>query len=419
MIKKAVATLGLGALAVSISSIEASAMEKATVNTNALNIRSGPSTSYQVITKAYKGENVEILQSSDGWHKVKLSNGTTGWACGQYISTGQSSNSTTNQGTKATITASPRLNVRSGAGTSYSVISKVNYGESVQIIEKNNGWYKIKLSNGTIGWGSSEYITQGNDQSSNNSSSNNNNNNGNTSNSTSVAGQRGKILASPRLNIRSGAGTSYSVIAKVEYKAVVDLLEKNNGWYKVKLSNGTVGWGSSQYIVQTTEQTNTGSGNNNTNNNTGNNAGSNTGNGNNIGNNTDQDKVESSNRSEVINLAYSLLGTPYAWGAEGPSSFDCSGFTKYVYSKAEGKNIPRVSRDQAAYGSEVSSGDYRPGDLVYFDTSGNKTASHVGIYLGNNEFIHCSGTPTNPEKVKITSLNSSYWSSVLLGARRF
>ncbi|RDY24053.1 peptidoglycan endopeptidase [Romboutsia maritimum] len=405
MIKKAIATLGVGAVAMTISSIEASAMEKVTINTSALNIRSGPSTSYQIISKAYKGQVVQILESSNGWHKIKLPNGTTGWGCGQYISIGETSNSEMIQNNKGKVTASPKLNIRSGTGTSYSILGKANFGEIVDIIQKSNGWYKIKLSNGTIGWGSSEYIDESTGQSSNNTTK------PDTSDNTSISNQRGKIIASPRLNIRSGAGTNYSVISKVDYKEVVDLVAKSNGWYKIKLANGITGWGSSQYIVPTTEQVNNNT--NNTNNNTNNTINNNT------NNDINQDKTESSDRTGLINLANSLLGTPYSWGAEGLDSFDCSGFTKYVYSKAEGKSIPRVSRDQANYGVEVSKGNFEAGDLVYFDTGGNGVPSHVGIYLGDNKFIHCSGTPTNPEQVKITSLSSSYWSGVLLGARRF
>ena len=386
MVKKTIATIGLSAMAISMSSIEASAMEKGTINTSALNIRSGPSTDYKRIDKAYKGQTVEILEKSNGWYKVKLPNGTVGWASGQYISSGGNS-STSIEGKRGKITASPRLNIRSGAGTSYSIVGKANYGEAVDLLEKSNGWYKVKLSNGTVGWGSGDYIVETTEKPGNNT------NNQQPPATTPVEGKRGKITASPRLNVRSGAGTNYSIVGKANYGEVVDLVEKTNGWYKIKLSNGTVGWGSSQYIVETTEKPD-----DNTNN---------------------QQPPVTSNRSEVVNLTHALLGTPYKWGAEGPNSFDCSGFTKYVYKQAEGKTIPRVSRDQARYGSAVSRNNYAPGDLVYFDTDGDGVVNHVGIYVGGNEFIHCSGTPTNPDKVKKDSLGSSYWSKVLVGARRF
>ncbi|WP_042275735.1 C40 family peptidase [[Clostridium] dakarense] len=395
MVKKLVATLGISAVAISINAIEASAMETGTITTSALNIRSGPSTSNSIIDKAYKGQNIEILESSNGWYKVKLSNGKIGWASGQYISKASNSGSTDTsvQGKKGKIVASPRLNIRSGSGTNYSIVGKANNGEIVEILERSsNGWFKIKMSNGIVGWGSTSYIVETN-QSSNDS----NENTQKPSTSTPIQGKRGKIKANPKLNIRSGAGTTYSVIGSANNGDIVDLLEKSsNGWYKIKSQNGTIGWGSGDYIEETTESSN----NNNNNNNT-------------------PQPPSSIDKNAVVNLAYELMGKPYKWGAEGPDSFDCSGFTQYVYKQSGGKSIPRVSRDQARYGTAVSRENYAPGDLVSFDTDGNGEVNHVGIYVGNNQFIHCSGTPSKPEKVKIDNLGSSYWSKVLKGVRRF
>jgi len=89
--------------------------------------------------------------------------------------------------------------------------------------------------------------------------------------------------------------------------------------------------------------------------------------------------------------AKSLLGIKYVWGATGPSTYDCSGFTQKVYRDA-GINIPRVSRDQAQVGQYVSFNALRRGDMVFFDTHKRRSGkvSHVGIYLGNNNFIHAS-----------------------------
>ncbi|MEF9990806.1 MAG: SH3 domain-containing protein [Romboutsia sp.] len=393
--KKTIATIGIGAVAISMSSIEASAMEKGIINTSALNIRSGPSTDYSRVDKAYKGETVEILEQSNGWNKVKLNNGTVGWGSGQYIDFKTQSNTPqiSIQGKSGKVTASPRVNIRSGAGTNYSVVAKSNYGEVIEILEKtSNGWYKVKLSNGLVGFGSNQYIVE-------TVSSNNNENIQKPPTTIPVKSKKGKVTASPSLNIRNGAGSNYSVIGKVSYGQVVELLEKSsNGWYKVKISNGTIGWGSGQYIVETTT-----SSENNNNDNSSNNVA----------------PPHLVDRTQVVNLAYSLIGTPYEWGAEGPNSFDCSGFTKYVYSKALGRSIPRVSRDQAKQGIEVFRSEYLPGDLVYFDTDGDNIVNHVGIYVGNNEFIHCSGTPTDPDSVRKDNLGTAYWKKVLVGARRF
>ena len=149
------------ALALSATASFANSNE-GTVTADALNVRSGPSTSYGITTKLYKGDKVEILETSNGWHKIKASNGKIGWVSGDYIkvssgSTSQPSTSTT----KATVTATS-LNVRSGAGTSYSVITKLPKGTVVDVLESaSNGWKKIKTSNGTIGWVSGSYLANG------------------------------------------------------------------------------------------------------------------------------------------------------------------------------------------------------------------------------------------------------------------
>jgi len=101
------------------------------------------------------------------------------------------------------------------------------------------------------------------------------------------------------------------------------------------------------------------------------------------------------NTTDLINSieldAKSFLGTKYVWGATGPSKFDCSGFTQWVYRDA-GINIPRVSRDQARVGEYVSYNNLRRGDMIFFDTKKHKKGivTHVGIYLGDGNFIHAS-----------------------------
>ncbi|QGU93835.1 glycoside hydrolase [Clostridium bovifaecis] len=102
----------------------------------------------------------------------------------------------------------------------------------------------------------------------------------------------------------------------------------------------------------------------------------------------------------VIAYASEFLGTPYVWGANGPETFDCSGFTKYVYAHF-GVRLPRVSRDQAEVGTYVEKGDLQPGDLVFFK-KGGAPVHHVGIYVGNGSYIHA---PRTGDVVKISSLS--------------
>lgn len=101
----------------------------------------------------------------------------------------------------------------------------------------------------------------------------------------------------------------------------------------------------------------------------------------------------------VVSIAMSEMGKPYSWGAEGPNSFDCSGFTKYVYGKL-GVSLPHSSRAQYGSGQRVSMNELKSGDLVFFARGG--TISHVGIYVGGGNFIHA---PRTGDVVKISSIN--------------
>ena len=92
------------------------------------------------------------------------------------------------------------------------------------------------------------------------------------------------------------------------------------------------------------------------------------------------------NMDKAIKLLKEQVGKPYVWGANGPDSFDCSGLVRYVYKNALGKDIPRVSEDQSKVGQAVSRENLQPGDLVFFDTMDKGKVSHVGMYIGNNEF---------------------------------
>lgn len=114
----------------------------------------------------------------------------------------------------------------------------------------------------------------------------------------------------------------------------------------------------------------------------------------------------------VIEKAREYLGTPYQWGGTTPSGFDCSGFIRYVF-LSEGIELPRTSAsmyDEA--GTSVS--ELKEGDLVFFSITKNFSISHVGVYIGNNEFI----SSTTSSGVKVDSLNSKYWGPRYVGAKR-
>jgi len=121
--------------------------------------------------------------------------------------------------------------------------------------------------------------------------------------------------------------------------------------------------------------------------------------------------------AKILNVAKEKLGHKYVWGATGKTgTFDCSGFTKYCYNQ-NGIDIPRTSILQSKYGKFVKRSELKKGDLIFFDTSKKRKGyvNHVGIYLGDNKFIHASSAK---KKVVITSLDKAFYSQRYMGARR-
>jgi cell wall-associated NlpC family hydrolase len=124
-----------------------------------------------------------------------------------------------------------------------------------------------------------------------------------------------------------------------------------------------------------------------------------------------------SNRSStVVRVAFSKVGAGYRFGATGPYSFDCSGFTSYVM-KQLGVSIPRSSRAQFEGGRAVSRTGLLPGDLVFYQgPSGHGGVGHVAVYIGNNRIIHASTPSTG---VIVSSMSERYYVSRYIGARRY
>ena len=354
-----------------ISTVEA-ASQIATVTEN-VNFRTGPSTSYSSITVISKGSSIEVLSTSGNWVNAKY-NGKTGYIYKDYVSNSTStSNSETTQTTKY-VNTTAGLNVRTGPSTSYAKIVTLSYGQSVNVLSTSNGWSKINY-NGSTGYVSSQYL-----QSTKPSSS-----------SSSETSQTVKYVnTTSGLNMRTGPATSYAKITTIAYGQSVNVLSTSNGWSKINYS-GSTGYVSSQYLQSTKPSSSSSS-----------NSGS---------------TSVSSSASSVIAYAKTLLGKPYVWGAQGPNSFDCSGFTYYVFKNKAGIVLPRTSSSQSKYGTSVSWSNLKAGDLMFFDTNGanNGQVSHVGLYIGNGQMIHAS---SSQRKIVITSVNTSYYKNAFVNARR-
>lgn len=121
-------------------------------------------------------------------------------------------------------------------------------------------------------------------------------------------------------------------------------------------------------------------------------------------------------RAEIVQKAESYIGIPYQWGGTSPEGgFDCSGLTMAVYNLV-GLNLPRSSRDQFAAGTPISRNQLEKGDLVFFETSGRGRVSHVGIYIGEERFIHAPG---KNKQIRFDSLASGYFHRRYAGARTY
>lgn len=187
------------------------------------------------------------------------------------------------------------------------------------------------------------------------------------------------------LRVRQGPGTSYSILCSVYDGDRFPITGKTNGWYQI-LCNGRTGYVSAAFVtVQDSNEV------------------------------TKPGENPSSNPlgQQIVEFALQYVGYPYVYGTAGPDTFDCSGFTSYVYAKF-GYTLNRSSKDQIKNGVAVAKESLEPGDLVLFSSNG-EYPTHVGLYIGDGNIVHAS---TEKDGVKISSLNTSYYIQNYFGARR-
>ena len=173
------------------------------------------------------------------------------------------------------------------------------------------------------------------------------------------------------LNLRSGAGTGYETVTSLPNGAWVSVSGFEDGWFYVDY-DGVSGYAG----------------------------------------------TASGSASDLVALALSYQGVPYAYGGASSSGFDCSGYTMYIYQQF-GVYLPHGATDQLSYGTAVGFGELQPGDLVFFQDAdfSSSAASHCGIYIGDGQFIHAT-SDSRFNCVKITSFSESYYASHFLTGRR-
>jgi len=125
------------------------------------------------------------------------------------------------------------------------------------------------------------------------------------------------------------------------------------------------------------------------------------------------------NASDVVHTALDALGTPYKWGGTAANGFDCSGLVQYAYAQ-HGIRLPRMSRDQATAGSEISPvvEALKPGDILLFSARPGGGVTHVGMYVGEQKFIHSSNTGVKLSRLEVHDPEGAWWLTRWVGARR-
>lgn len=337
---------------------------------SSVNFRSAPNTSSTSYGELKNGTKVNVVGVSSGWYKVTY-NGKTGYIHPDYITLASSSAGTaiapsntvtSTTGTAGTVKCSSSVNLRSAANTSSSILAELKNGTKITVVSTANGWCKVTYS-GKTGYIKQDYVST----------------TGSASNNTSAStGTAAVVKCSSTVNFRSAASTSSTILGELKNGTAVTVLSTSNGWSKVSYA-GKAGYISADYLVTASSGTAISP------------------------SNTAASVSISAKRQSVLNYAAQFLGVPYVYGGSTPSGFDCSGFTSYVFKNTVG-SIPRVAQAQYDATTRVSRDDLLPGDLVFFGSS-TSSISHVGIYVGSNQFIHA---PSTGDVVKYSSLTGSY-----------
>lgn len=247
------------------------------------------------------------------------------------------------------------VNLREAPTTEAQVLTSVAQGGTVAVLgEEDSGWYKISYD-GDVGYMSADYVEVKQE-------------------AEPVSG----YVTGSYVNVRKAADSSAAVLGGLYKGAEVEINGLENGWYKI--SNGSLeGYMSADYVA--------------------------------VG-----EAPKTSEGEAVAEIAKRYVGYRYRYGGTSPSTgFDCSGLVTYVFRQYNGYTF-KSRTSLYLDGVRVTYSELQPGDLVFFDTAGRGSITHVGIYLGNGQMIHA---PNSRSCVKIVSMTpGSYYYSTYKGARR-
>lgn len=320
-------------------------------------MRQGPGTNYEVLGSYSNGVTMTVLGSENGWYKVNY-NGKNGYVIAQYLRVSpEKSYDTAKSGT----VNATSLNLRMGPGTNYSSLGLYGKGTALKITGETGSFYEVSI-NGKYGYMSKDYIKLDSEPGKDDPPP------------VEPVDVTTGIVTGDGVRMRSGPDTTYSVIGYYNRGTKMTLTGKTGNWYAVSY-NGLKGYISADYISLSSGNT---------------------------------------QAEKIIETAKQYLGTPYVYGGASPGGFDCSGFIYFLYTQY-GYSIYRTASTQFAHdGVPVDKEDLIPGDLVFFGDS-NDPIAHVGMYIGDGEFIHSS---SGDGKVTITKLSMNYYTKYYAGAKR-
>ena len=272
-----------------------------------------------------------------------------------------------------TVKTSSSVNLRAEATTASASLGKLTDQTRVAILDTAEGFYKVAY-NGTVGYMSADYVE---------------------AQPIMNIECGGAKVTTAVLNVRSGPGTGNDIVTKLYEGNVAKIIGINNGWFKVQYG-GKTGYVSPDYVTVTAYTGATAS------------AGS-------TQSASGSTSAATGTRQQIIEYAATLLGCKYVYGGTSPSGFDCSGYTQYVFANY-GVSLSHSSKTQYSNAVSIKKAELQVGDLVFFSsTAGSSTVGHVGIYTGDDQFIHAA----SPGKgVRYDSLSSDYYSSHYIGSGR-
>lgn len=357
-------TLLLTALTAALLAVTAFAAENGIVNADALRLRAEPSKDAPTLAYLNTGAQVDILEDQGEWYKVEYK-GSTGYLFAEYVSYGTDASVTSKisaesvAGKTGVITGST-VNFRSGPSTDDAIVTTLPDGTEMTILTVvEDEWCQVQWE-GTEGYVKADYVSV---------------------DGLPLIDPRG-LITGDCVNMRSEPTTDASVVTKVYGGNVVDLLAVEGEWYAVSY-NGQTGYIRSDFLRVYTGAASSGLG------------------------------------ADIVATAKGYLGTRYVYGGASASGFDCSGFTMYIFS-LYGYSLPHSATSQwNSSGTYVSRADLQAGDLVLFcdpSRSNGKACSHVGIYIGDGDFIHSSSSSSGG--VIISSLNENYYNGYFVGGKR-